>query len=153
MKWLLAAGLAAFAASVALAQNPGTGGLNIPSPIGTEQINAENTGPQITWVYLSQVRDSVGYRVSAATSGTVTFGSNSLIMLTDATTITSLTIALTPAPQDGQNNCWFNKSAITTLTMSASGTQTIADGLTSTSAATRYCWTYDLATTTWNRSM
>jgi hypothetical protein len=156
-KWLkylgLGAGAAAFGIVAAIAQNPGVGGINIASPIGTEQVNAENTGPQITWVYLTQIRDSVGYAISAATSGTVTFGANSLIVLTDATTISTLTIAFTPAPVDGQQNCWFNQSAISTLTMSATSPQTIKNGLTSTSATTRYCWVYQASTGNWNRSL
>jgi hypothetical protein len=124
--------------------------LLITYPTGSETINVVNGGPQIASVYLRQARDARGARVSTASSGTVTFGTGeSLIVLTNASTISTLTIALTASPVDGQMNCFYSKAAITTLTMSA--TQTLADGKSSNGATTQACWVYDRATTTWNR--
>ena len=138
--------------AIALAQSPGVPTLSVPSPTGLEQVPCQTTGPQITTCQLRQMRDAAGYVISAATSGTVTFGSGqSQLVLTAGTTISSLAIALTAAPSDGQMNCFYNKSAITTLTMSATSPQTLNDALTSTSATTRYCYTYSLAATAWNR--
>lgn len=153
-KWLLAPLLAGaiMASAYVYSQPAGVPGLYLTSPTGSEQINVLGLGPQIETINVRQVRDSVGYLKSAATSGTVTFGANtSQIQLSDATTISTLTIALTAAPADGQVNCWYNKSAISTLTMTATSPQTLNDVLTSTSATTRYCYLYSLSNTTWDR--
>lgn len=147
-KWLAGLVLAGIA-GVAVAQIPG---LFIASPAGTEQINVLNSGPQIASVFLRQVRDAAGYSKASPTSGTQTFAyGQSQMQIGGGTTISTLTIAFTAAPADGQINCFYSKPAITTLTLSATSGQTINDGVTSASATTRYCYLYSVSNTTWDR--
>ena len=146
---LLTLGALAVSAAVVVAQVPT---LFITAPVGTETVNAKNAGPQITSVYLSQIRDSRGFAVSSASSGTVTFAvGQSELALTAASTISSVTLALTAAPQNGQMNCFYSKAAITTLTLSATSPATINDALTSNTAAGRHCYIYSTSGTVWNR--
>lgn len=149
-KWLAGLILAGVGiAGIAAAQFPG---LFIASPNGSESINVVNAGPQITSVFLKQVRDAAGYSKASPTSGTQTFAAGqSQMQIGGSSTITALTIALTAAPVDGQVNCFYSKPAITTLTLSASSPQTLNDAVTSASATTRYCYLYSLSNTTWDR--
>lgn len=148
-KWL--AGLLLVGVSgVAAAQFPG---LFITSPNGSEAINAVNSGPQIASVFLKQVRDAAGYSKASPTSGTQTFASGQSVMqIGGGTTISTLTIALTAAPVDGQVNCFYSKPAITTLTLSATSPQTLNDAVTAASATTRYCYLYSASNTSWDRT-
>jgi hypothetical protein len=153
-KWIIRGSIAVLAAiGFALAQPAGVPGLYLASPTGSEQINVLGLGPQIETINLRQARDARGYIKSAATSGTIVFGSGtSFVFLSDSSTISTLTLDLTVAPADGQQNCFYGVSAISTLTMTAASGQTLNNGLTSTSAGTRYCWLYSASNMTWDRT-
>jgi hypothetical protein len=126
----------AFAAGIALAQ-VGT----IVSYVGSPYI------PLATGV--------AGYQKASPTSGTMTFQKGqSEMVIGGSGTITALTIALNPAPYDGQKNCFYTKPAITTLTMSATLPTgvTLNDGVASTSATSQYCYLYSASNNAWDRS-
>ena len=147
-KWLFGAALGLLAGA-ALAQVPG---LFIAAPVGSEQINVLNGGPQITTILLSQARDAVGFSKQSPTSGTVSFSSyQSQMQIGGGTTISTLTIDLTLLPFNGQVNCFYTKPAITTLTLTAAAGQTLNDAVTSASATTRYCYLYSASNTSWDR--
>lgn len=153
MKKLFAGLLLACVAGVAVAQFPG---LFIASPNGSESINVVNSGPQITSVFLKQIRDAAGYSIQSPSTGfSLSFGSGQSVMqIGGASTLAAGTITLTAAPVDGQVNCFYTKPIVTALTLQvASGSgQTLNDAVTATTATTRYCYLYSLTGTVWNRT-
>jgi hypothetical protein len=89
---------------------------------------------------------------TATTGNTMTFAKGqSEMVIVSSGTLSAFTINLNQNPPDGQVNCFYNKSAITTLTLSAPSTVTLNDALTGTSAATRYCYIFTASSQTWNR--
>lgn len=133
----------------ALAQVPG---LFITSPTGTEQVVVRNASPQVTNVYLRQMRDARGYsKQSPSTGFSLTFGvGQSEMQIGGSTTLATGTINLSAAPVDGKIECFFTQPAITALTLSGNG-HTLNNAVTATAATTRYCYLYSLSNTTWDR--
>jgi hypothetical protein len=112
------------------------------------------SGPQITSVYMRQVRDSSGYVVTTdATGAARTFAAGQSELTLSGGAITSITVNLTASPVDGQNNCIFTQGGITTLTLAATSPATINNTVTTMSAATRVCFEYNLANTAWDRTL
>ena len=132
------------------------GALNIASPVGTEQVRADNTGSVLAYVYASQLRDAAGYSKNAPTSGaTLTFGNNQSIMeISGSGTISALTVSLPLAPVDGQRALIFANQAVSTLTLqlnpSASG-QTLNNAVTALSQNVAVEYLYSLSNLTWDR--
>lgn len=154
-KWLAVGALGLVAlAGVALAQNPGVGGINITAPTGNEQINAENTGPQITWMYLHQIRNANGYVKSTPSTGaTITLlNTQSQLTILGGVTLTTLAVVLPASPADGQWVNIYTKPAITTLTITAPGGATLNDAVTSMSATTDVGYIYSASNTSWDRT-
>lgn len=96
-----------------------------------------------------------GYQVkSPATGFSYTFGnSDSLIVLTNSTTLAQGTITFASAPSDGAQECLYAQNAVTTLGLAAgSASQTINNAVTTIAAAAQVCYLYSLSSLTWNRS-
>ncbi len=154
MKKFIAAaflGLAAIA-GVAIAQTPS---IFITSPVGSETIQARNSGAAITSIYLSQARDAVGFSTQAPSTGfSLAFTQyQSQMIISSASTLAAGTITLSPTPYNGQINCFYTKPIVTALTLAAgTGGATINDGVTATAALTRYCYIYSATGTVWNRA-
>lgn len=147
--WVLLLAVGGFA----LAQSPG---LFITSPIGSEQVNVRNSGPQITSIFLTQARDAVGYSSQAPSTGfSLAFTQNqSLMVVSSASTLATGTITLSPNPYDGQQNCFYTRPIVTALTLAAgAGSATINNGVTATAALSKTCYLYALAANVWERSM
>jgi hypothetical protein len=127
--------------------------LLIPSPTGEEVINAANQGAMQSFVKLTQIRDSRGYMVAAPLTGaSLTIGNDtSIVVLEPAGTISTLTLALPVAPQDGASPCIWSSQIVSTLTLNAPGT-TIVGGVTTLAAASDVCYLYVLSTKTWHRT-
>jgi hypothetical protein len=139
-------------AGVAVAQNPPPG-LFIASPNGTEQLNVYNTGPQITSVYLRQMRDAAGYSKNVPLTGfSLTFGNGQSIMeMAPAGTLSTGTITMAAGPVDGQRALIFSTQAVSTLTLAANTGQTINNAVTSLSANNAVEYLYSASNLTWDR--
>ncbi len=122
---------------------------DLVSPTGAEVINTyANT--LLSQVYSTQLRDARGYQKVTGSPTSVTFAYGQSMMQIPNNTTTTINLAATPV--DGQENCFYTKAAISSLTLQA--TQTIAPGeaITAAAATTRYCYLYSLANTTWTRT-
>jgi hypothetical protein len=156
-KLSMAAALAGLflAGGIALAQTNGYSipGLFIASPIGTEQINVVNAGPQIATVTLRQLRDASGYQVfTQATTQTVQVNAGtSVIEFTGTTAATSATLNLPVAPVDGQRVEIFSQAGITTLTIAATTGQTVSNAATTLAANGSTEMLYQLSAKIWYR--
>lgn len=151
-----AVGLMGFAA-VAFAQN-------IPPAAQVQSIGQNDLiaiipngqpSAQTKYAKPAQINAQMGYQVaSPATGFTYTFGnSDSLIVLTPSATLASGTVTLAAAPSDGDQNCLYSKSAVTTLVVAkGDSAQTLNDAVTTIAALAKVCYLYQLSTNTWNRS-
>jgi hypothetical protein len=154
----LAAGLAGSIAGYALGQ---AGVYLLSSLTGTELVDVTTVSasgapsPYRNGVTANTLRNTTGYQLSAATSGTVvtTVATNNLI-LTGA--VGTLTVDLPPSPPDGQlfalnNGTGSNFSG--TITVAATDSSTIANGSTAVNlgSAGSQEWQYVKSTTTWYR--
>ena len=75
----------------------------------------------------------------------------SQMLFGSGSTATYAYIVLPATPINNQQACIFSVPAVTTLYLYAYG-KTILNGITAMTAATRYCYTYSLANTSWYRS-
>ena len=75
-----------------------------------------------------------------------------LIFEKSSTTTSYAYIFLPPGPIDGQTACIYSRAAITALFLGIANGQNITNAITAASANTRYCYTYSLANSTWDRS-
>lgn len=171
----LLGGIAALCAlgGIALAQ-VGVPTLWIVSPNGQESINATAYAPgaQIASVAVASLRDASGYqKVIPVTSDTVTVGDGgtgcspvsatagscvSILQLTPAGTLAALTIKTPLFPVDGQRMEIFSTQILTSVTMTASQSQTLNGALTTiASANTGAAWVYSKGSSatngTWDR--
>jgi hypothetical protein len=158
-------------AGIAFAQ-VGIPTLWLSSPNGQEQIDvtAYNPGAQKVDVALASVRDAAGYqKLTPVTGATIVMGGSvgcspqaatagscvSILQLTPAGTLSTLTIDTPLYPVDGQKMQIFSTQAVTTLTMTASQSQTLNGALTSLSANAGGAWIYSKGTAnnngTWDR--
>jgi hypothetical protein len=95
----------------------------------------------------------VKYNTSAISAGTYTFAnSQSYLILTPGTTISTLTVILAANPSDGARECVWSNSIITTLVVAANTGQTINGAATALTAAAGACYVYSLSNLTWDRS-
>ena len=153
---LIAAGLIVISAvGLALAQ-PYFPNVFLTSPTGSEIVDVAGIGPGHESVYLTQFRDAAGYTKSTPATGfTASFASGkSLLDIVNPATDATGTINLAAKPVDGQQNCFYTKNIVTTLTLQvpAGSTATLNDAVTATAALTRYCYLYSASNTTWDRS-
>lgn len=95
-----------------------------------------------------------GYQVkSPVTAFSYTFGnSDSLIVLTNGTTVAQGTITFSAAPSDGAQQCLYAQNAVTTLGLAGNTGQTVNNAVTTIAAAASVCYVYSLSSLTWNRS-
>lgn len=147
--------------SYAVAQVPT---LFLTSPIGTEQIDvivpstsSVTIAPQKVSLQLNVIRNTTGYQLSAATSGTVTttLATNNLLLTAAAAT---LTVNVPPSPADGQlftinNATGTNFSG--TITVASTDSSTFvglnATSITNLAASTGAEYTYTAPTKIWYR--
>jgi hypothetical protein len=95
-----AAGLAA--AGYAWAQS--SGGYAIPSPTGAELVEVyAGSSPVINTVTLNQVRNTTGYLLTSAVSGTVNLTQAANRVIFSAALTGNITLNVPPNPPDGQN--------------------------------------------------
>jgi hypothetical protein len=93
------------------------------------------------------------YKSSPATGFTYTFAANvTKAVFTPSTTLSTGSITLTAAPNDGQQDCFWSKNIVTTLTVSANTGQSINDAVTTVGAAGHACYVYSQSDATWGRS-
>ena len=171
MKRLLAVGIAALCIAAAYAQGVPTNWLL--SPNGTESVNGVITygqSPGTLQVAVASLRDAKGYIKLVPTTGqTLSYGGTvgcspvsatagkcvSVMQLTPAGTLATLTINTPLYPVDGEVMQIFSTQIITALTMTASQGQTINGGLTALAANTGYAWLYSAGSSatngTWDR--
>jgi hypothetical protein len=132
----------------------------LTSPNGREQVDvtAYNPGAQIVSVALASMRDASGYTKLVPTTGnTITIGGAngcspvsanppgscvSVLQLTPAGTLSTLTILTPLYPVDGQRMQIFSTAAVSTLTMTASQSQTLHGGLAALTANSGGTWIY-----------
>jgi hypothetical protein len=151
---------------VALAQGVPT--LWIAYPNGQEAIDARaySPGAQVASVAVASLRDARGYFKAVPTTGqTLTVGGTvgcspvsatagscvSILQMTPAGTLTTLTIKTPLYPVDGEVMEIFSTAAISTLTMTAQTGQTLNGALTSLTANTGGAWVYSASNLTWDR--
>lgn len=139
-------------AGIALAQNAGQ---FMASPTGAEavQIYPSNTGATV-YATVSQLRDSSGYQLASPTTGATVQVSNnvSVLQLTPAGTLATLTVTFPTVPIDGQRVEIFSTQILTALTLAGSGGATVNQTVTTFAAAnTSVEYLYRAANTSWNR--
>ena len=143
---LLASGI-----GIAVAQVPT---LFLPSPTGQETLDVTlgGAGPQITSVYLSQVRDAAGYRaITQAATQTLTVPAGVSVLAFHGATAGTATITMPAAPVDGQKLWIYSTAGITTLTLTANTGQTIDSSLTVLAATSATAMIYQASSKTWFR--
>ena len=132
------------------------GSILIPSPTGVERIEVDNGGAVLAETQVSAIRDASGYqKASPLTGATLTMGTansvyQSVLALTPAGTIATLTVNLPPSPVDGHRALIFTTQTITTLTLAAAGT-TLNNAVTTLSALGNVEYIYSASNTTWDR--
>ncbi len=93
------------------------------------------------------------YKSAPATGFTYTFGPNVVeALFRGSTTLATGTITMPAAPSDGEPACFWSKSIVSTLTVSANTGQSINDAVTTIGAAGHACYVYSLSNKTWDRS-
>jgi hypothetical protein len=130
----------------------------IVSPTGEEIIRAENTGPSISTVKLTQVRDAGGYVIltgaTAPTTGSTFQAPQDIGEIAEiGAAIANWTVLSPIAPNDGQRVQIFSSGGVSAaFNYTASGTQTVVGGSALTLAANGNVeFVYQLATNTWFR--
>jgi len=159
MKLLAGCGALLALAGVAIAQVPA---LFLSSLTGTEQINVlipstglPTTSPRTTVVTSNTLRNSTGYQISSATSGTVvTTTATDNLILTGA--VGTLTVDLPPSPGDGalfSLNNGTSSNFTGTITVATTDSSTIANGSTAVNLGTAGSqeWQYTASGTVWYR--
>jgi hypothetical protein len=111
-------------------------------------------GPSI-FVTSGQIRNSQGVSTTALATGTISLANTTATLITTAIVSGALTVNTPTLPFDGEileiaNGSGSNNTA--TITLTASGTQTVNGGAVATQASQASAeWRYVLATTTWYR--
>ena len=108
---------------------------------------------QSSYATPSQITSQQGYYKSIPSSlFTFTFANNqSVADFVPSGTLAYGYITLAPSPSDGAQECFYSKSAITTLYLSASAGQTLNDAVTTLAAVTKNCYLYSASNLTWDR--
>ena len=126
--------------------------------VGTTDLFLDVAGGQPTaqgvYATASQIANVPGYRYTVATTGfsiTVPNGV-SYELLNPAGTLATGTFTFAPNPGDGARSCFFSTQTQTAVTLTANTGQSVANAITAMTANTQYCYTYDAALSTWERS-
>ena len=151
-------GLGLFGLGCAFGQ---AGGQLLTSLGGTEQVTVQafqpngQPSPLINTVTVNTIRNTTGYQLSSATSGTVnaTVATDNLIFTAAAGTVG---VNMPPSPPDGQLfsvNNGTGSAFSGTITVSTTDSSTISNGSTAVNlaAAAGQEWQYVKSTTTWYR--
>ncbi|HEX4043265.1 MAG TPA: hypothetical protein VHY10_16325 [Xanthobacteraceae bacterium] len=162
VRTLAIAALMTVAAGIGFAVGQQAGQYLISSPAGTEAITVQayqsngQPSPVNNYVLENTIRNTTGYQLSAAVSGTVvtTLATNNLIFTAALTG--AVTADVPPSPPDGQLFSVGNgtSSAFTqTITLAATDGSTFANGNTAASlaAAGSEEWQYVASTAKWYR--
>jgi hypothetical protein len=154
LSWIAAAALVGFAGAV-LAQTISVPQVQIINP--TDLFLDVVTGvpsAQSKYATAAQITSKMGYsKFSPLTAFSYTFGnSQSMIVLTMSATAAQGTITLAAAPSDGDQNCLYAKSTVTTLNLAVATGQTLDDAVTTIGPLSQVCYLYSLASATWDRS-
>ena len=132
------------------------GSILIPSPNGLERIETDNGGAVLAEVSIASLRDASGYqKASPLTGATLTMGTaganyQSVLQLSPAGTIATLTVNLPPSPVDGQRALIFSTQTITALTLAAAGT-TLNNAVTTLAALGNVEYIYSFSNNAWDR--
>lgn len=150
----VAAGLFGFAVA-ALAQTVAPPTSSVVNPTDLFPIIKGGVGSaQTIYVAPAQITSQSGYvKASPVTGFTYTFGnSQSFLVLTNAATVSQGTVTLAAAPSDGDRNCMFAQSTVTTLNLAASTGQTLDNAITTLGPAAAACYLYSASNATWDRN-
>lgn len=155
-KLLIAAGLAFLALSGAvLSQTISVPQVSIVNPTDLIQIIPKGA-PSAQSVYAtpSQITSQSAFYTSVPASlFTFTFANNQTVAAFEpASTLAYGYITFAPSPSNGAQECFYSKSAITTLYLTANTGQTVNDAVTTLAAAAKNCYIYTVSSLTWNRS-
>lgn len=155
MKAFLIAGAAAFAfGAAAIAQvipqvqiiNPN----DLIQVIPRGQPSAQNR-----YATPNQITSQMGYKkFSPATGFQYTFSNtDSMIVLTNFTTVAAGSITFAAAPSDGAQECVYAQNQVTALQfIVGASNQTINNAATQITAAGKICYLFSLSNNTWDRS-
>lgn len=157
--FIAAGALALVGVGFAIAQTPS---LFLTTLTGNEQITVVEpstgtvpTNPQILTITANLLRNSTGYQLTSATSGTVTTttATDNLIFTAAAGTVT---VNLPPSPADGELfslNNGTSSNFTGTITVATTDGSTIANGTTAVNlgSAGSQEWQFTKPTTTWYR--
>lgn len=159
-KVLAAAGLMVGISAVALAQVGGMTVISLPQVTNVSQSDLvkvipgghPSVGDQYAPMPLLTLTEGY-YKSAPATGFTYTFGTNiKRAMFAPTTTLSTGSITLPPITSDGQVACASSTQIVTTLTMAASGSDTLNNGLTAFTALGHACYVASLSNTTWDRA-
>lgn len=146
--------VAGFGLSAALAQVIPIPGVSIINPTDLIQVVPRGVpSAQSQYATPAQLTSQMGYvKVSPATGFSYTFGnSQSVLVLTNTTTVALGTVTLASAPSDGAQECIFAQNTVTTLGVLANTGQTIDNAVTTLTAAAKVCYLYSISNATWDR--
>jgi hypothetical protein len=124
---------------------------------GNEAWSIAIGGPGGTSIFTTtgQMRNSQGVQLSALASGTITLPNTTATFITTAIVSSALTVNTPTRPWDGEILEIANGSGsanTATITLTASGTQTVNGGAVATQASQVSAeWRYVQSTTTWYR--
>lgn len=135
----------------------GQSGLISTTLTGNEVIVAAIGGPGGPSIFIptAEIRNAQGVATTALTSGTINLSANNADLITTAQVTGAMTLNTPSTPWDGEifelvNGSGSNNTA--TITLTASGTQTVNGGAVATQANQASAeWRYVQATTTWYR--
>lgn len=141
----------AFAAAPSVYQ---TGVLILSSLAGTEYISLDNGGPRSTVATVNTVRNTQGYLLSSATSGTVSTWTSSASNLLLTGNVGTLTADLPASPPDGMdaavcNAYGTNYSGTITVATTDSSTIVGSASLSNLGASTCAQYQYTAASAVW----
>jgi len=153
----LGLGLGLVLGAVGLALGQGAGLYQIISPTGTEQVLVNNPSSAYNnSVALNAIRNTTGYQLSSATSGTVTMTTAADNLIFTAVVSGATTANLPPSPPDGSLASIVNGSgsAFTgTITVATTDSSTIVGGssLATLASAASAEYQYVASATKWYR--
>lgn len=154
LSWIAAAALVGFAGAV-LAQTIAVPQVQIINPTDLVQVVPGGIpSAQSKYAIPAQITSQMGYqKQSPITAFSYTFGnSQSLIVLTNSTTVAQGTITFAAAPSDGANECLYAQNIVTTLNLVAPTGQTLDNAVTTIGAAAQVCYLFSISNATWDRS-
>lgn len=140
---------AAFAQSIPVPQVPiiNPNDLLMVVPNGVPSAQSKYATP-------AQITSQQGYaKFSPATGFQYTFGnSQSIIILTHASTVAAGSVTFASAPSDGAQECVYAQNIVTAFQLVPASGQTIDNAVTALTAAAKVCYTFSISNATWDRS-